>query len=155
MDMPSNHPGSWRFCTFYLDGLLFGIPVEKVQEVIRYQEMTRVPLAPPVIRGLINLRGQIVLAIDLRRRLELTEAPPGLLPMNIVLGTPDGPISFLADEIGGVIEVGDEAFSPPPDTLRGTARELILGAFKLKERLLLLLDAERAAAVETLERAVP
>ena len=157
MVLSVNRPGTRRFCTFFLDGLLFGIPVEKVQEVIRYQEMTRVPLAPPVVRGLINLRGQIVLAIDLRRRLELAEAPAELRPMNVVLGTQEGPISFLADEIGGVIEVGDEAFEVPPQTLRGAARDLILGAFKLKERLLLVLDAERAAIVEveTLERAAP
>ena len=60
-----------QYCTFYLDEFLFGVEVERVQEVIRYQEMTRVPLAPPVISGLINLRGQIVTAIDLRRRLDL------------------------------------------------------------------------------------
>ena len=70
-----------QYCTFYLDGHYFGIDVRKVQEVIRYQEMTRVPLAHPVVRGLINLRGQIVTAIDLRRRLELRDRPPGRLPV--------------------------------------------------------------------------
>src|SRR5579872_5575645 len=54
-----------QFCTFFLDGHVFGTPVPKVQEVIQHQEMTRVPLAPPVVSGLINLRGQIVSAIDL------------------------------------------------------------------------------------------
>ena len=58
-----------QFSTFVVDHLLFGVGVEKVQEVIRYQEMTRVPLAPSVVKGLINLRGQIVTAVDLRRRL--------------------------------------------------------------------------------------
>ena len=67
--------GKKQFSTFVVDRLLFGVEVEKVQEVIRYQEMTRVPLAPPVVKGLINLRGQIVTAIDLRRRLELSERP--------------------------------------------------------------------------------
>ena len=65
-----------QLCTFYLQKLLFGVEVEKVQEVIRYQEMTRIPLAPEVIGGLINLRGQIVTAIDLRRQLELAAARP-------------------------------------------------------------------------------
>ena len=65
--------GRKQFSTFVVDRLLFGVEVEKVQEVIRYQEMTRVPLAPPVVKGLINLRGQIVTAIDLRRRLDLHE----------------------------------------------------------------------------------
>ena len=58
-----------QYCTFFLDGRCFGIDVHRVQEIIRYQQMTRVPLAPPVVRGLINLRGQIVTAIDLRSRL--------------------------------------------------------------------------------------
>ena len=65
--------GKKQFSTFVVDQLLFGVGVEKVQEVIRYQEMTRVPLAPPVVKGLINLRGQIVTAVDLRRRLGLRE----------------------------------------------------------------------------------
>ena len=63
-----------QVCTFYLDGLLFGVEVHGVQEVIRYLEMTRVPRAPAVVEGLINLRGQIVTAIDMRRRLELQPA---------------------------------------------------------------------------------
>ena len=63
--------GKKQFSTFVVDRLLFGVEVEKVQEVIRYQAMTRVPLAPPVVKGLINLRGQIVTAVDLRGRLGL------------------------------------------------------------------------------------
>ena len=98
-----------QFCTFFLDGLFFGVEVSKVQEVIRYQEMTRVPLAPPVVQGLINLRGQIVTAMDLRRRLELSERPVGQLPTNVVVQTEDGPMSLLVDEIGDVLEVADDA----------------------------------------------
>src|SRR5262249_48304790 len=81
-----------QFCTFVLDGHFFGVEVHKVQEVIRYLEMTRVPLAPPVVQGLINLRGQIVTAIDLRRRLQLRERPADRLPMNVVIRTDDGPM---------------------------------------------------------------
>ncbi len=132
-----------QFCTFLLDGLFFGVEVHKVQEVIRYQEMTRVPLASQVIRGLINLRGQIVTAIDLRRRLELRERPQGVQPMNVVVRTDDGPTSLLVDSIGDVLEVSDEAFERPPETLRGIARELICGAYKLRDRLLLVLDVDR------------
>lgn len=133
-----------QFCTFYLDSLFFGVEVEKVQEVIRYQQMTRVPLASNVIRGLINLRGQIVTAIDLRRRLELSERPADQRPMNVVVRTDDGPMSLLVDEIGDVLEVGEESFEQPPETLRGVARELIRGAYKLSDRLLLTLDTARA-----------
>ena len=68
--------GKQQFSTFVVDQLLFGVGVEKVQEVIRYQQMTRVPLAPSVVKGLINLRGQIVTAVDLRRRLGLRERGP-------------------------------------------------------------------------------
>ena len=82
--------------------LFLGVDVLKVREVIRYQEMTRVPIAPPMVRGLINLRGQIITAIDLRRRFELVDRPDGELPMNVVLRTDDGAVSLLVDEIGVV-----------------------------------------------------
>jgi purine-binding chemotaxis protein CheW len=135
-----------QFCTFYLDRHFFGVEVEKVQEVIRYQEITRIPLASKVIQGLINLRGQIVTAIDLRRRLQLPERPAGELPMNVVVRTPEGAVSLLVDEIGDVQQVKEDDFEPPPETLSGPARELIRGAYKLKDQLLLTLDTE--AAVE-------
>jgi purine-binding chemotaxis protein CheW len=132
-----------QYCTFFLDGHYFGIDVLKVQEIIRYQEMTRVPLAPPVVRGLINLRGQIVTAIDLRRRLELQERPAGQVPINVVVQTDDGAVSLLVDEIGDVLTAPEQTFERPPETLGGTARELIRGAHKLDGRLLLVLDTER------------
>jgi purine-binding chemotaxis protein CheW len=132
-----------QFSTFYLGERYFGIEVQKVQEVIRYQEMTNVPLAPPEIRGLINLRGQIVTAMDLRRRLEMPDRPADQLPMNVVIRTEDGSVSLLVDEIGDVIEVDDERFEQPPDTLQGVARSLIRGAYKLEGKLLMVLDTER------------
>lgn len=133
-----------QFCTFYLNDLFFGVEVEKVQEVIRFQETTRVPLAPSVIGGLINLRGQIVTALDLRKRLELPERREKDAPMNVVIRTDEGALSLLVDEIGDVVEVHQSDFENIPDTLGGTARQLIRGAFKLKDRLLLLLDTEKA-----------
>jgi purine-binding chemotaxis protein CheW len=133
-----------QYCTFSLDGLFFGVEVQNVQEVIRYQEMTRVPLASSVLSGLINLRGQIVTAIDLRRRLGLPERPAGQKPMNVVVRTSDGVMSLLVDEIGDVVEVEDTLFEPPPETLPAKSRELICGAFKLPQRLLLKLDTDKA-----------
>ncbi len=132
-----------QFCTFFLDHQFFGVGVESVQEVIRYQGMTRVPLAAPVVAGLINLRGHIVMAVDLRRRLELPLRAADSLPMNVVVRADDAAVSLLVDEIGDVLEVADDAFEPPPETLRGGARELIRGAFKLEGRLLIVLDAAR------------
>jgi len=139
--------GQQQFATFFVDGLFFGVEVEKVQEVLRHQEMTRVPLAPPVVRGLINLRGQIVTALDLRRRLELAEAAPAdRLPMNVVIRTADGPVSLLVDEIDDVVEAGDETFESPPDTLKSSARALIRGVHKLSGRLMHILDTEKAVS---------
>jgi purine-binding chemotaxis protein CheW len=136
-----------QFCTFFLDGLYFGVEVRKVQEVIRYQEMTRVPLASRVISGLINLRGQIVTAIDLRRRLGLPERAADLLPMNVVVRCDEGAVSMLVDEIGDVIEVDAEKFEQPPETLQGQARTLVQGAYKLEGRLLLMLNTQEAVQV--------
>lgn len=132
------------YCTFNLDGLFFGVEVLEVQEVIRFQRMTKVPLAPPVVSGLINLRGQVVTAIDLRRRLGMPERPAGMEPMNVVVRTEDGPVSLLVDDIGDVLEVDDAAFEPPPETVQGVARELVSGVYKLEGRLLLVLDVEKA-----------
>jgi purine-binding chemotaxis protein CheW len=132
-----------QFCSFFVDGLRFGVDVQKVQEVVPYQEMTRVPLAPPTVSGLLNLRGQIVTGIDLRRRMELPERPAGSLPMNVVLRGEDSPVSFLVDEIGEVIEVAADACERPPETLQGHVRELIQGVYPLPEELLLVLDTAR------------
>lgn len=136
-----------EFCTFSLDGFLFGIDVKSVQEVIRRQERTRVPLAPPVIRGLINLRGQIVSAFDLRRRLGFGDRPSDQEPANVVVRTEDGVLSLLVDQIGEVIRVGAGEFERPPETITGVAREFITGVYKLSDRLLLVLDIEKAVNV--------
>jgi len=135
--------GQQQFSTFFVDSFFFGVEVEKVQEVLRHQEMTQVPLAPPVVRGLINLRGQIVTALDLRHRLELSEAPPGRLPMNVVIRTADGPVSLLVDDIGDVVEAGEDTFEHPPDTLNQSARAMIRGVHKLNDRLMHVLDTEK------------
>jgi len=136
-----------QFCTFYLGPLYLGVEVERVQEVIRFQNMTRVPLAPTEVSGLINLRGQIVTALDLRRRFEMpdraTESAGGRPPMNVVIRTEDGALSLLVDEIGDVLEASEETFERPPETLAEASRKLIRGVHKLKDQLLLVLDTEQ------------
>ncbi len=139
---------SQQYCTFYLDGLFFGVEVMKVQEVIRYQEMTRVPLASDVVRGLINLRGQIVSALDLRRRLNLNDRPKDQLPMNVVVRAGESVVSLLVDEIGDVLEASEDDFEQPPETLAKGAREMVHGVYKLPRQLLLILDTERAVNLE-------
>lgn len=132
-----------QLCTFSLDNLLFGVEVVNVQEVIRYQDMTKIPLASSMVRGLINLRGQIVTAIDMRARLGLAALDPTHQPMNVVLRTSDGVVSLLVDEIGDVLQLDGREFERPPETLSGVFREVVLGVYKLEARLLLLLDVER------------
>ena len=135
---------SQQFCTFVLQDEFFGVPVEQVQEVIRYQEMTRVPLVSQVVSGLINLRGQIVTAIDLRLCLGMSDRPAGQLPMNVVVRTGDGPVSLLVDDIGDVIEVSEDAFEPAPRNMPAHKKEMVEGVYKLDGRLLLLLNTKRA-----------
>lgn len=137
-------PHTSQFCTFYLDKLLFGVELKGVQEVIRSLDITKVPLAPGVVSGLMNLRGQIVTAVDLRRQLELEPQPADMQPMNVVVRSDDGAISLLVDEIGDVVEVDEDTFERPPETLRGKIRSVITGVHKLNDRLLLVLDTDKA-----------
>lgn len=134
------------FCTFQLDRYLFGIDVLSVQEVLRGQRMTRVPAAPPIVRGLINLRGQVVTAVDLRQRLGLDPLPAERQSMNVVVRTGDGVVSFLVDDIGDVVELDADDFERPPETLRGPARDLVTDVTSVGGLLLLVLDVEAASA---------
>ena len=109
--------------------------------------MTPVPLAPEMVAGLVNLRGQIVCAIDLRRRLQLPERAAEQIPMGVVVRTSRGTVSLLVDEIGDVIEVTEDAYENPPENLRGVAREVIDGVYKLPEYLLLALDVDRVVSL--------
>jgi purine-binding chemotaxis protein CheW len=133
-----------QFCTFYLDKLMFGVELEKVQEVIRYLEITEIPLAPRVISGLMNLRGQIITGIDLRRRLDLPDGPEEMHSMNVVIRSADGAVSLLVDDIGDVVETTEDSFERPPETLQGRVREVILGVHKLDKQLMHVLNTEKA-----------
>ena len=132
-----------QLCTFHVGPLFLGVEVIKVQEVLRYLRLTRVPLASSVVRGLINLRGQIVTAIDLRRRLGLPDRAGDAHPTNVVVRTDEGAVSLLVDDVHDVVDVSEDVFERPPETLRGPARELVLGAYKLPTGLLLHLHVDR------------
>lgn len=136
-----------QFCTFHVNDLFLGIEVERVQEVLRNWDITPVPTAPPSIRGLINLRGQIVTAVDLRIRFGIAEQADEA-PTVLVLDTEAEPLSLVVDRTGDVVEVDEQSFEKPPDTLQGESRRLIRGAYKLKKNLLLALDIEHALEVE-------
>ena len=137
-----------QFATFFMKDLYFGIEVQKVQEVLRAQEMTRVPLAPGVLRGLINLRGQIVAVIDMRQRLALAPRNADQEPMNMIVRAEDGAVSLLVDEIGDVIHVAAESYEPVPETMAPNLKQLVEGVYKLDGRLLLVLDTERTLQLQ-------
>jgi len=137
-----------HLCTFDVDSLFIGIQISLIQEILRPQSVTPVPLTSSVIRGLMSLRGQIVPVINLAERLGVQLADGGVEAFNVLIRTPDGPVSLLVDRVGDVVEVPPEAFEPAPDTLRSSLRPLIRGAYKLEKRLLLALDAEAAIQVE-------
>jgi purine-binding chemotaxis protein CheW len=140
-----------NLCTFHLDEFLIGIDVTMVQEVLNRQDATRIPLVSDVIHGLINLRGEIVTTIDLRRRLGLPPRGDDDPTMNVVIRTPDGPVALVVDLIGDVIDADEGLFEFPPPTLSGPHREFITGVFKLDEALLLLIDLERVLDPSTIK----
>ena len=137
---------SRQFATFTVAGARYGIDVLRVQEALRSQARTTVPLAPPGISGLVNLRGQVVMLLDLRTRLGLEPLVSDAEPMMVVVEVGGEPISLLVDEIGDVVDVEDSQFETPPDTLPPALRGVILGAYKLEHGLLLSLDVDRATA---------
>jgi len=135
-----------QLATFVLGGAHYGVDVLLVQEALRSQERTPVPLAPAGVAGLVNLRGEVVLSVDLRHRLGLAPLAEDAEPMMVVVQVDGEPISLLVDEVGDVVDVEDSQFETPPDTLDPALRELIVGAYKLPDGLLLALDVERATA---------
>ena len=137
---------SGQLATFRLDGDLYGVEVEHVQEVLRSQGLTRVPLAPAAVAGLINLRGQVVTAIELRERLGRPPRPEGTDAVVIVVRLHGEAVSLLVDSIADVVDVDAGDFEPPPDTLEGKGRDLIRGAYKLDGQLLLALDVHKAVS---------
>ena len=137
---------STRFVTFTLDARLYGVRVESVQEVLRGLPRTRIPLAPPTMAGLINLRGQVLSAVDLREQLGLTTYDAESDQMLVVIRVAGESVALVVDSIGAVVDVEDDQFEPPPDTLNDSSRELLLGAYKLDSTLLLALDVDRAVA---------
>jgi purine-binding chemotaxis protein CheW len=136
-----------RFCTFHVGELLLGVEVELVQEVLGEEPMIRVPLADPWVSGLLNLRGQIVTAIDARRRLGLTARAPGARSANIVLRTPDGAVSLVVDREGDVVDLPDAEIEPLPENVSPTIRSVVTGTCRVDESLLLMLDATRTLTI--------
>lgn len=133
-----------QYCTFWIGDLLFGIRVEHVQEVIMQRTITPVPLATASIRGLMNLRGQILAVIDLRTVLLLNVEPFSVRSarVNIIVRTQTETLSFLVDRAGDVLDVDESQFVPPPSTLEGIAGEVLSGVYQLDSHLLHVLEVD-------------
>jgi purine-binding chemotaxis protein CheW len=136
-----------QLSTFHVGQYLFGVQVSLVQEIVRLQTITPVPLSGREIAGLINLRGEVLTAVDLRSRLGLPPAENGRDPINVVVRVDEEPVSLLVDEIGGVQEVSSVPFETTPTTVDAHVRHLLLGAYTLPDRLLLSLDARKVLAI--------
>jgi purine-binding chemotaxis protein CheW len=133
-----------RLCTFHLGGMTLALPAEDVREVIRHDVPTPVPLAPPGVTGLISLRGEIATVVDVARRLGREPLPPSA-GIGLILRRERATLCLRADRAGDVVLAEEGSFEPSPETLRGEARELVLGTYKIRNDLVLLLDATRLA----------
>jgi purine-binding chemotaxis protein CheW len=131
-----------QFCTFYLGEKTYGLEILSIQEIVRHLEITPVPHSPPFVAGLANLRGRIVVAVDLRNLFGMPRLPRPQEPINIILSSEEESLSLLADRAGEVIDFGDEAMVAPLSQQREQTSDLVKGVFKLKDTLLNIIDAE-------------
>lgn len=141
-----------QYCTFWVADLFFGVAVDEVQEVLRHQPMTPVPRADEAVTGLINLRGQIVTAVDLRVRLGLPARPAEQVPMNVIVRSRGEVVSLLVDDIGDVIDpgrMGGVDAQPVPSNMPRGVQDVVRGVRPLPDAILLVLDADRAVDVAT------
>jgi purine-binding chemotaxis protein CheW len=130
-----------EYVTFRVDAQWLGIPVLMVQEVLLAQRIADVPLAPPEVAGFLNLRGQIVTALDLRTRLGLDSAPRAEL-MNVVVRHETELFSLLVDEVGDVLSVEGTAVESTPQTLHPTWRHVCSGIVRREKGLLVVLNVD-------------
>lgn len=149
--MTADQPQTIQYCTFYLDDGLYGIPILKLQEIVRYRDMMTVPLAPPEVAGLLNLRGQIVMAIDLRARMGLASRKIDNRPINLIVRSASDTISLLVDRIGDMVEVDSTMFDPTPPTVPSGIRDLVSGTYKLSNQLLVVIDPDIACNLNVAE----
>lgn len=129
-----------QLCTFHIDDMLLGVDVSVVQEVIQTPPVTRVPLAKSTVAGLINLRGQIVTAIDLRVCLQRSAVASHDLSQSLIIRTESAPFSFLVDRIGDVLDIDEATFTRTPESINPSAAMLISGAYRMPDSLLLILN---------------
>jgi len=144
MSIVASDTSTAEFVTVMVDGQMFGIPVLSVQDVLGPQKITKIPLSPPEIAGVLNLRGRIVTAIDLRRRLRLGSRPEGERGMSVVVEHKGEPYSLIVDSVGEVMALPQSAFERNPPTLSARWREISGGIYRLDGNLLVVLEVDKA-----------
>lgn len=141
------------FVSMTVCGQLFGIPVLTVQDVLGAQRVTRIPLAPNEVAGALNLRGRIVTAIDMRKRLGLPDREDGASGMSVVVDHGGELYSLVIDTVGEVLSLAEEDFERSPPTLDPVWREVSAGVYRLKDELLVVLDVARLLGFANAEAA--
>jgi purine-binding chemotaxis protein CheW len=136
-----------QIVTLLVADQLCGLPVLAMREILGEQTITRVPLAPDEVAGSLNLRGRIVTAVDLRRRLGLPPAPPGTARMSVVAEQGGELYALLVDHVAEVIHVPASAFERNPSTLPPSWARFSAGVCRLERRLLVVLELSRLLAV--------
>ena len=132
-----------EYVTFTTAEQLFGLPIECVQDVFRPNSITRVPLAGPEIAGVLNLRGRIVTAIELRSRLGLSARDEGEVAMAIGIESKGESFGLLVDAVGEVLKLADDEREPNPINLDRNLGRVSSGVYRLDGHLLVVLDIER------------
>ncbi len=145
--------GQSDYVTIVLGGQLLGIPVLAVHDVLNTQRITRIPLSPAWVAGVLNLRGRIVTAIDLRERMGLPPLEDGAKSMSVVVEHKEEPYSLQIDSVGEVLSLSDELFEKNPVTLDARWREVSKGIYRLDEQLLAILDVDKLLSFEGLTKA--
>jgi purine-binding chemotaxis protein CheW len=134
---------STEFVTFIIAGQIFGLPIARVQDVFKPARITRVPLAATEIAGVLNLRGRIVTAIDMRQRLDVKKRDDGAAVMAIGIEAKGESFGLLVDAVGEVLKLPDLDREPSPINLDGKLAALSAGVYRLDGQLLVVLDVDR------------
>ncbi len=137
---------SAEFITFYLGEFFFGIIATEVMELNRDLKITPVPKSPKTVRGIVNLRGEIVPAINMHERFKLDTNCKDDDSISLILSSDGIVIAALVDEVGEIILLNEDTFEPPPKNFPQVSRELIFGVHKLPDKLLIIVDSTKIAS---------
>jgi len=138
-----NNESLQEYVTVQIADQLFGIPVLEVHDVLRDLTLTKIPLSSPEVAGVLNLRGRIVTAIDVRKRLSLPSLPDGEKSMSVVVECKGEPYSLLIDNVGEVLGLNPADMQQNPVTLDSRWREVSAGIYRLEDKLLVILQIDR------------